>query len=154
MAFIEQNTKLWEKLSSIAEDEALRIYDLERYGDDSLRVFIQRLDFENVSSDDCSKLCRRLMVYFEVEGPNLGFSVEPIIEVSSPGVNRHLRLVEHFNKAVGERVKVIKKEAAGSILGQIESADSKSINLIDEQTQQQVQLPLENIKKAHVEFVF
>ena len=60
-----------------------------------------------VTSGECSALCRRLMVYFSVEGERLGVGGEPYMEVCSPGINRNLRLSEHFVSAIGSRVKVV-----------------------------------------------
>lgn len=114
---------------------------------------------ERVSSGDCSKLCRRLMAFFLVEGPNYGIASEPEIEVSSPGVNRNLRRPEHFAAAVGERVRVVSMvEYAGAekfpLVGTVIDANSEHLRLAIEGTDVLAALPLGQVRKAHVDFKF
>lgn len=168
MSFLGKSDTLWTELQSIAEDEGLKLYDVERYGAQALRVFVSSASSESrTTSEDCSRLCRRLMNYFMVEGPKLGVGSEPEIEVSSPGVNRHLRLVEHFESAVGERVKLgVRGEVlpvsedkqepvkVGGLLGKLERVETDSVVLSDERTKQSWQVPFEQISRANVEFKF
>lgn len=164
MSFVSKTEPLWLELSSITEDEGLRLYDLERVGDKSIRVFVFGAE-GSPTSGDCSRLCRRLMTYFTVEGPNLGVGAEPEIEVSSPGVNRHLRLWEHFEGAVGERVRFgVRGEAValesgeavkvGGLLGTLESAKEERLTLRDEKTKKDWKIGFDQISKANVEFQF
>jgi ribosome maturation factor RimP len=165
MSYLIKSETLWNELQAIAEDEGLRLYDIERYGAGALRVYVTTSSTEQkTSSQDCSRLCRRLMNYFMVEGPRLGVGAEPEIEVSSPGVNRHLRLPEHFQSAVGERVKVgvrgdlVGEEGklvkVGGILGTLEAVSEQDVKLVDERTKQNWQVPFEQIARANVEFKF
>jgi len=164
VSFVHQSEKLWNELAALADDEGLVLYDCERTGNGGLRVFISLKGSEaKVSSGDCSKLCRRLMTFFMVEGPELGLSAEPEIEVSSPGINRHLRLPEHFKGAVGERVKFGirgevesegEKSKVGGLLGKIEEASQDSLVVRDERTKKAWKVQLDQISKAHVDFEF
>ena len=190
MSFVERENRLWKEVASIAADEGLFLYDLERVGGSILRVTAERspdaarapvVATENdegaedegeeserplrpgITSGECTRLCRRLMTYFLAEGPSYGIVPEPEIEVSSPGINRNLRLREHFSGAVGERVKVVSREArdaAGKDLpskfyiGVLREVNDEQIALHDEQTHADVQLPLGSIKRANVEFQF
>lgn len=127
-SFVEPHELLWTEVVGIADAEGLSLYDLER-GGGGLRVFVEANKkaedksedaAENITSDpdvacegqagvtsgDCSRLCRRLMFFFSVEGARLGVGSEPSIEVSSPGINRRLRLPWHFRSALGKEVKV------------------------------------------------
>jgi ribosome maturation factor RimP len=165
VSYLLKSETLWSELQAIAEDEGLRLYDIERYGAGALRVYVETLAADQkTSSKDCTKLCRRLMTYFLVEGPRLGIGTEPEIEVSSPGVNRHLRLVEHFQGAVGERVKVgirgeLKEESGepikiGGLLGKLESVTDEEVLVNDERTKRNWQVPMSQIARANVEFNF
>jgi ribosome maturation factor RimP len=80
------------------------------------------------------------------------------LEVSSPGINRKLRLPDHFSGAVGERVKVkFRSGEAGSTVvvnGVIREASLESIRLQPEGKEESVQIPLDQIKEARVDFKF
>jgi ribosome maturation factor RimP len=188
MAHLSNSDELWRELASIAADEGLLLYDLERAGSGALKVTIdrakstvcetERTESENgvsngdqknekstamastkVSSGDCSRFCRRLMTYFLVEGPRLGVSAEPEIEVSSPGVNRALRLPEHYSGAIGERVKISSVQPDAGIeklplTGVLQTADTEKIVLKDERSKEEVSLRISSIRKAQVDFAF
>ena len=124
---------------------------------------------QSVTSRECSKFCKRLMVFFSVEGPRFRLALEPQIEVSSPGINRTLRMPEHFSGAVGERVKVTsltpqqraaaeaaprKKDAGSLVTGVLEQFSEQRLTIRDEQTGQPVEVPLAEVKSARVDFVF
>ena len=187
MSFIGEEDALWQTLESIVIDEGVRLYDLEALGDQGLRVTIEKpkrdiaeavtsdaesgaaesgdgvVSADRVTSGDCSKVCRRLMVYFQVEGAGLGFSAEPQIEVCSPGVNRGLRLRRHFNQAVGERIKVTFVPVRGvepeerkrpPVIGTLDMFENDTLTLNDEMTKSLVTVPLAVVKRASVEFKF
>ena len=165
MSYLLKSETLWSETAAIAEDEGLRLYDIERYGAGALRIYVETLaPDQKTSSKDCTKLCRRLMSFFLVEGARLGVGTEPELEVSSPGVNRHLRLPEHFKSAVGERVKVgvrgeLKEDTGeaikvGGLLGRLESATDEEVLVSDERTKRNWQVPFEQIARANVEFKF
>lgn len=161
MAYVDKNDVLWQKLAAVIEDEGLSLYELEKLGEMQLRVAIDRPGVKEagkgVSSGDCTNVCRRLMVYLSVEGGALGLAREPEIEVSSPGVNRTLRLPEHFAAAVGSRIKVLAAEGAkGSrtLLGTLASFDGENITVLDEQSNQEATVALSRVKKARVEYKF
>lgn len=63
-----------------------------------------------VTSDDCTTVTRALLAWFP--GARPGEILEGI-EVSSPGVERPLRFVEHWRRFVGSRVRV----RAGGLAG-------------------------------------
>lgn len=165
MAFLDQENNLWQTLSAIAADESLAIYDIERIADNSLRIFVEKAERfsaqetspenkqDRISSEDCARLCRRLMLYFEVEGAKFGLS-EPEIEVSSPGINRRLRLNWHFVAARGERIKVISKLENIARIGVLEFVDDNSITIKIEQTSEQIKINFPELTRANVEFKF
>ncbi len=124
MSYVEPGDLLWQEIASVAESEGLRVYDIERQGADTLRVFVERNDQPEAlpdsaspsellrgdggaTSGDCHRLCRRLKLLFIAEFARLQLPDDVSLEVSTPGVNRRLRLPEHFRGAIGKRVKVI-----------------------------------------------
>ncbi len=66
-----------------------------------IRVFIDHPD--GVGIDDCEKVSHAVSALLDVENPAPGHYD---LEVSSPGFNRKLTKVEHFQRFAGEIVKV------------------------------------------------
>ncbi len=170
--FVDTSNPLWTTLSSIAEDEGLKLYDAELSGP-TLRIYIDKAPAANseaessetpterVNSGDCSRFCRRLMIFFAAEGAKFGVGTEPEIEVSSPGVNRGLRLPLHYAEAVGKRVRIVgtpasaeSVEKSGAVIGELKSSLEDSVTLIEEKTNKEFVFPLRSIKRAHVDFKF
>lgn len=178
MSFVDSSQKLWSEFASIISDEGLSLYDLERLGDGSLRVSVAKNGLEKpteentkenadqslgqggVTTRDCARVCRRLMTYLSVEGPQFGLPVEPQMEVSSPGVNRKLRLPEHFEDAVGQRVKIVwqqQKEGqpcSETTIGLLEIFKENCLSLIDESSGDRKDVLLNDVRKARVDFPF
>ena len=149
---INKHERIWQVLADIAEDEGLSVYDVDVANNGQLKIYIQSSGEQGVTSDDCSKLCKRLMVYFTAEGDDLGIGSEPDIEVSSPGINRQLRLPQHFSGAVGENVAIVLTDntALGGVIKSVEETSFK-LGLDGEEL---VDIELSRVKKARVDFQF
>jgi ribosome maturation factor RimP len=150
---------LWEYLESQCKALSLELYDLEQSGAGRMRVFVDKPNYtgENdsvkkrgsgVTSDDCSNLCRKLVHGFAVYGPKLGVGSEPEVEVSSPGIERVLRSVKHFEGAVGEKVKITSKTGFnnGVLIG------FDGITLVLKSGEKEIEVAMSDIKKAQVEY--
>ena len=132
--------ELTERFTAFAHEAGSELYDIEfpTLSSSTLRVFIFKpvakktaQAKEKVTIEQCAKVSRAILDWLEAEQVD-GFE-EWSVEVSSPGINRRLRTLEHFQSAVGERVR-IKLEAAGSavkegFLAEIASVTGTSINL-------------------------
>lgn len=189
MSFVEESDPLWQEIESIVRDEGLYLYDFERLTGAQLRVAIAAVPNgeshalpdasavpeagaageesatpvkRGVTSGDCSRIVRRLMTFFKAEGHKWGVIEEPEIEVSSPGLARHLRLPLHFRGAVGEKVKVVcfRATAHGAVLtGTLAACDGEQICIeptgtLGSGSSEQICVPLGEVKKAQVEFTF
>lgn len=64
-----------------------------------LRIYIERE--EGVTIEDCEKVSRQVSALLDVEDPIAG---EYTLEVSSPGMDRPLFLIEHYSQYVGSEV--------------------------------------------------
>ncbi len=73
-----------------------------------LRIFIDRE--AGVTLDDCERVSEQLGAWLDVEDPLPGSYV---LEVSSPGFDRRLRTLAHFERFRGEVARVELKEARG-----------------------------------------
>jgi ribosome maturation factor RimP len=87
--------------------EALRfeLADLEvKLGgrDGMVRLFIDKPDGA-IDLEDCETVSRQVSAFLDVEDPIPGHYV---LEVSSPGLDRKLTKVEHFQNVMGEDVRI------------------------------------------------
>jgi len=142
-------------VSEIVAAEKLSLYDLIKPRANSLRVFIDKPKGDEkkgsgITSGECSSVCRRLRHAFVVDGPNLGVSSEPELEVSSPGLERELRLHEHFVEAVGSKVKVVAKDRF--VVGILEDFKDEVIFIRESQDKDVVEMPYRELKKGQIIF--
>ncbi len=96
--------ELREMLEPSIERLGYELSDLEvKLGGRSgvLRLFIDHPD--GIGLDDCEKVSRAVSALLDVEDPLPG---QYNLEVSSPGLDRKLTKVEHFQRFTGETVKV------------------------------------------------
>ncbi len=103
-----------EKIKSLAAEVSQRegciLYDLEIVGSAQnrvLRVYIDE-DSNGVAVDQCANVSRGLSLLLDVEDLIPGGAYE--LEVSSPGVERPLTQLWHYEKALGETIRVRTKE--------------------------------------------
>jgi ribosome maturation factor RimP len=71
-----------------------------------LRIFIDRKQ-GGVTLEDCERVSAQLGAWLDVEDPLPGSYV---LEVSSPGLDRRLRTLDHFARFTGELAKVELKD--------------------------------------------
>jgi len=91
-------------INNIVEDNGCELYDIELSEEDGhkyYRIYITKPG--GVSLNDCAKINNLISPIFDIEDPVAG---KYFLEVSSPGVERKLTKPFHFEKSVGERVKV------------------------------------------------
>ena len=137
----------------IVEGEGYRVYDVE-YAKEGphwfLRVFITR--DEGVNVDDCETISRALSTILDEKDC---ISSNYFLEVSSPGIERLLRQNEHFEDAVGEKVRIkLYKEVDGlkEAEGELTSAGHDRITV--QTASAQVEIEKKNIAKANIMFEF
>jgi ribosome maturation factor RimP len=90
-----------------------------------LRLFIDKPD--GIGLEDCEKVSRAVSAILDVEDP---LPVHYDLEVSSPGLDRKLTKVEHFQRFAGETVKVQMRfpiEGRRRFRGTLVSSDDESI---------------------------
>lgn len=89
-------------VAPLVESLDLSIYDIERAGP-TLRISVQSTDDEGVGSAALTRLTR--MVSSALDEADI-ISGSYTLEVTSPGLERKLRTVEHFRDALGDDVKL------------------------------------------------
>ena len=98
------SNELQELLEPTVGRLGYELSDLEvKTGDKSavIRIFIDHPN--GVGIDDCEKVSHAVSALLDVENPVAGHYD---LEVSSPGWNRKLTKIEHFQRFAGETVKV------------------------------------------------
>lgn len=153
--FVDPDGPLWNFIKDIAEDESLTVYDISRPRNDLLRIFIDKVEADklkgsNITVDDCTNVCRRLMHAFAVEGSALGVGESPELEVSSPGLDRFLRLDSHFKSAVGSSAKVWIDNKV--VTGNINAVTDSAIVFKENSKEEFDEYPFSQIKKAQLIF--
>ncbi len=119
-----------ELAKPIAEENGCFIYDVEFVKEGGiyiLRVYIDRE--EGVDLDVCEVVSRALSEQLDKKDP---VKQNYYLEVSSPGIERKLRLPEHFERYMGEKIDVgFYKAVNGSkqITAYLEGYDEDEISL-------------------------
>ena len=114
--------KLNEIIKNIVEDNGCELYDIDisEEGDNKFfRVYITKPG--GVTLSECATINNLLSPIFDIEEP---LNDKYFLEVSSPGVERKLSKKEHFEKSIGENVKVTTNEGK-KLKGQLKSFDGE-----------------------------
>ena len=111
-----------------------------------VRIFIDQ--DEGVDIDDCEAVSRQVSAILDVEDPLPG---NYTLEVSSPGLDRTLTKPAHFQRFMGEDVRVkLRFPLAGrrNFLGALKSADEENIEVeVDGEAHK---LPIATIESARL----
>jgi ribosome maturation factor RimP len=98
--------RVWQIAEPLAASEGMEIVDIEFRRESHgmiLRVFADRAGGGGVSLDDLAKISRQLGDLLDVHDVVPGAYT---LELSSPGIDRRLRLPDHFRRYLGKRVRV------------------------------------------------
>jgi ribosome maturation factor RimP len=112
-----------------------------------------------VSLDECAKFSKALS---RTEGFDDLFDGNWTLEVSSPGINRRLSRPEHFEAAVGERVKVkFRGSEEPDVVGRnvvargvLTQFDGETLTVEDEERGAPVTVAYGQVNEARVDFLF
>ena len=140
----------------ILEAEGLELVDAEYVREKEgwiLRLFIDKQG--GIGIEDCTAASHAVETAIDVEDfiPH-----EYSLEVSSPGLNRPLKKPEHFQKAMGKKVKVktygpIGEPPRKNFTGVLSGADVSSVT-VEVEGAGAFQIPLKEIAKANLEYEF
>jgi ribosome maturation factor RimP len=114
------------------------------------RVFIDRADskrgVDRITVDDCSAMTSALLDVFELEQVEYEY-----LEVSSPGMDRALTKVEHFERFAGEIVKLTLEPPVGDLrklTGELIGIVANEVRVNVDGTERSV--PYANMSRARV----
>ncbi|MDR1057601.1 MAG: ribosome maturation factor RimP [Coxiellaceae bacterium] len=112
-----------------------------------LRIYVDAPDKEKgVDIDDCGSISSQVGALLDVEMPTLGGYV---LEISSPGLNRSLYKLEHYQKYIGNNVHITlfkPQNENHDFTGKIQEAFDNTLKLVIRD--ETMTFGLTNIKKA------
>jgi len=171
-----ENTPMWRMISDVAASEGVELFDIEypRDGGASGRSGVVRVYItkgaepvaesseesserrSSVSFEDCVRVTKRLL---DIDEQNAFVPASCVLEVSSPGINRALRLPVQFSGAIGERVRLKFRNAQGSyqvVTGQLRAINDSILEVEVEEKKrfETLSIPLADVKEARVDFKF
>lgn len=117
--------KLYNHTQSVAQQLGLILYDIEFSNGPQgpvLRIFIDKEVEGGVGVDDCANISRDLNDYLDKYDPIPQSNYS--LEVSSPGVDRHLTQIWHFEKVIGKKVSI----KVNDVLAKFGCEDSRYVN--------------------------
>ena len=121
---------VWQFIEPLLTETPYEIYDVEYVKEGTewyLRIFIDKEG--GIDLDDCETVTDLINDPLDELDP---IAEAYFLEVSSPGVERHLKSVRHFENAVGEKIRVktfVKIENNKEWVGILKSVDDNGITL-------------------------
>lgn len=121
---------VWQFIEPLLTETPYEIYDVEYVKEGTewyLRIFIDKEG--GIDLDDCETVTDLINDPLDELDP---IAEAYFLEVSSPGVERHLKSIRHFENAVGEKIRVktfVKIENNKEWVGILKSVDDNGITL-------------------------
>jgi len=155
--------KFFELSQKVVAEQGFELYDMEYFPASwQWRIYIYNEKTNTAVIEDCIKVDKALTPYIDESDwmpENL------VLQVSSPGIDRFLKTKEHFERAVGQRVRLvlakrlvqdqypeIPKSLKGEkkVVAKLESLDDDGLSLLyrDEYA---FFISYEEVKKANVD---
>lgn len=146
----DMKKKIQELADSIAGQFAVDIVDVELSGSSRkplIRIFI---DKENgVTLDDCGKFSRALSALLDVEDP---IPTAYVLEVSSPGLDRPLKVMRDFERSIGKLVRIVARTKIDEqyvFTGRLTRVEGEHIILSFDD--KEMEIPFDQISRARLE---
>ena len=146
------NEELEESIKLTVQGAGCKLYDIvntREHKQNILRIYITKDGGVNI--DDCASISRMLSPLLDIHEPMNG---KYLLEVSSPGLERKLKTLNHFINSIGDMVKV--KEFSTEVFkGKLLSAsEDGNIVLQLENSKETVDIKYEDILSASTYFVW
>ncbi len=136
-------------LKELLKDCGVRLYDTEIVTEENRKIFrVYITSNEGISLQKCTEVTNIISPILDTDPPVNG---EYILEVSSPGIERELKKIEHFQNSIGELVK-LKLINSSKIKGKLLDVKSEYIIVYDIKEQIETKIKLSDIIKAKTYF--
>ncbi len=138
-----------QTLKQLIEDKGVSLYDTEIVTDKDKRIFRIYITSKNgISLNKCSEITKIISPILDIDPPLNG---EYTLEVSSPGIDRKLSKLEHFENSIDELVK-IKLSCGEKFKSKILKVENKNILLYDKDNKEEKLVNFNDIIKAKTYF--
>ncbi len=147
--------RVWALVEPIAGDKGLEIVDIELHREgrgNVLRVYMDGQGGGGVDLETLSQVSRELSAVLDVDDTIPG---RYTLEVSSPGINRRLRVPEQFRRYIGQRVRVRSTEPIGgrrTFLGTLVAVQADGV-VVDTDGHESF-VPFASVAQANYEYDF
>ena len=160
-------SEIWRLLETLVQQEGLGLFDVEcaQGMRGVLRVFLCRSNGspQGIDLEACARVAKRIN-----DSPNVEELIpgDATLEVSSPGINRRLSRPQHFQGAVGERVRLtVRRSGEGALhketfRGKLLSFDGQTLEIEKEENKKRgtgveiERVPLAAVQDARTDFPF
>lgn len=142
---------LEQDIKSMAASLGLDVYDTvisSRDGDAIFEVMVTSKEEGSVSLDTCAELSHLLSPLLDVTPPMKG---EYRLEVGTPGIERRLKTIEHFENSIGELVKAT-LVIGDFYKGKLVKVEGENITIDDIATEKEQTFTLSELQKARTYF--
>ncbi len=109
---VREDIEAWAR--EAAEAHGFGVFDLEptKHGRWIIRLYIERVGEvdepgQDIKVDECAEVSRYMEAYLDKDDR---VPESYVLEVSSPGLERPLKRLDHVERAVGERIEMIVRE--------------------------------------------
>ncbi len=140
-------------INNLLHQYAYSIYDIDYIQEKErnlLQFFIEKTDKSNINLEDCIIANNIISEYLDKNDP---FESEYILEVTSPGIIRNLKKIDHFKQQIGKVINVeLNKDVKGfstTKLTAILTSVSEKYIIIDD-----IKIYYEDIKLAKSTYEF
>ena len=159
--FVEPLEHIRTIATRVAASRGLEVWDIQSRRESTghvVRVFIDRpgpsaTPDESVSIEDCEQVNREIGTILDVEDP-LPFAYT--LEVSSPGLNRPLRVVDDYRRFAGRLAKIVVSEPVDNqkaFEGRLRGVENDAV-LLEAPNGRQHRLPVRLITRGRLEVEF
>lgn len=136
-------------LENLIKECGVELYDTETVIENDHKIYrVYITAKEPITLDKCTEVTRILSPIMDVTPPVEG---EYFLEVSSPGIDRQLKTIDHFKRSIGDLVK-IKRTDGTKLKAKILDVDGTEIKLYDKKEKEEISIPFSEIEKARTYF--
>jgi ribosome maturation factor RimP len=142
---------LEQDIANMAASLGLDVYDIvttSRDGDAIFEVLVTSKGEGSVSLDSCAELSHLLSPLLDVTPPMSG---EYRLEVGTPGIERKLKTIAHFENSVGELVKAT-LIAGDFFKGKLLKVEGEKITIDDQESGSPQTFDFSELQKARTYF--
>ena len=136
-------------LENLVKECGVTLYDTELVTENDHKIYrVYITSEEPVTLDKCTEVTKIISPILDLEPPVSG---EYFLEVSSPGIDRQLKNIDHFKHSVGDLVK-IKLSDGSKLKAKILGVEDNTVTLYDKGTKEEKKIPFSEITKAKTYF--